>query len=96
MTQPPARANERQKGVGDGGGASRGSNVPRGQAAEAGRQEALLQPAGALRGMVVGQEDGWQRRGNKKQLNNQPGQTKVEQEVGDGGGTSRGRDMPRG
>jgi hypothetical protein len=78
MTQPLAREKERQMGVGDGGSASRGSNAPRGQAEEVGQQEALLQPAGALRGMVVGQEDGWQRRRNKKQLNNQPGQTKVE------------------
>jgi hypothetical protein len=43
--------------------------------------------------MVAGQEDGWQRRRNEKQLNNQPGQTKVEWEVGDGGAAWRGRDM---
>jgi hypothetical protein len=83
-------------GVGDGGGASRDSNAPRGQAAEVGRQEASLQPASALRGMAAGQEDGWQRQGNKKQLNNHPGQTKVEWDLGGGGGASRGRDMLRG
>ncbi len=37
---------------------------------EAGQQDAPLQPAGALRGMVAGQEDGWQRRCNKKQRDN--------------------------
>jgi hypothetical protein len=77
-------------------GALRGSNALRGQAAEVGQQEALLQPARKLRGMVAGQEIGLQRRHNMKQLDNQPGQTKVEWEVGGGGGASRGRDMPRG
>jgi hypothetical protein len=37
-------------GVGGGGGAFRGSNVLRGRAAEAGQQEAMRQPSGALRG----------------------------------------------
>ena len=76
--------------------ALRGSNAPRGRAAEAGQQEASLQPASALRGMVTGQEDGWQRRGNEKQLDNQLGQTKVEWKLGGGGGALRGRDMLRG
>jgi hypothetical protein len=50
VTRQPARVNKRQMGVGGGGGALRGSNAPRGQAAEAGRHEALLQPASTLRG----------------------------------------------
>ncbi len=46
--------------------------------------------------VVVHQENGWQRQCNKKQHNNQPGQTMGKQEVGDGSGTSRRRDTPRG
>jgi hypothetical protein len=42
VMQQPARANERQMGVGGGSGMLRGSNAPRGGAAEVGRQEALL------------------------------------------------------
>ncbi len=57
MTQQPARANKRQMGVGGEGGALRGSNAPRGQAAEAGQQEALLQLAGTLRGGCLSR--GW-------------------------------------
>jgi hypothetical protein len=53
VMQQPARANKRQMGVGGGGSTLRGSNVPRGQAAEAGQQEALLQSAGILRGSCL-------------------------------------------
>jgi hypothetical protein len=42
---------ERQMGVGGGGGVSRGCIVPRGLAAEVGQEEAMQQPASALRGV---------------------------------------------
>jgi hypothetical protein len=53
VTGQPARANKRQMEVGGGGSTLRGSNAPRGQAAEAAQQEVLLQSASMLRGGCV-------------------------------------------
>jgi hypothetical protein len=50
VTGQPARENERRMGVGGGGSTSRGSNLPRGRAAEVGQQERSLQSASILRG----------------------------------------------
>jgi hypothetical protein len=63
--------------VGDQGSTLRVSNAPRGQAAEAGQQEASLQTAGALRGGCMSR--GWVAKAAQQEARRQPAGTNKRQ-----------------